>query len=172
MLFFHLIYYAIQCWAERSSKMKLYISHFRFSHEELTKITEKESAVPPTQKRDYQRLLSKCFLKCGRWKEELDGVNEASLRDILYYLTLAKKHNSAWHKAWHAFAYINFEAILLHQRNKGQNADTSGFHTSDHTRGMTDKLMHDYAVPAVQGKSIVEYVDLASLSYNSRLKNA
>ncbi|XP_022685874.1 serine/threonine-protein kinase mTOR-like [Varroa jacobsoni] len=123
----------------------------KFSHEELTKITEKESAVPPTQKRDYQRLLSKCFLKCGRWKEELDGVNEASLRDILYYLTLAKKHNSAWHKAWHAFAYINFEAILLHQRNKGQNADTSGFHTSDHTRGMTDKLMHDYAVPAVQG---------------------
>ncbi|OQR67589.1 serine/threonine-protein kinase mTOR-like [Tropilaelaps mercedesae] len=142
----------------------------KFSHDELTKIvTENEAGASPNQKSDCQKLLSKCYLKCGRWKEELEGVNEASLRDILYYLTLAKKHNSSWHKAWHAYAYINFEAILLHQRNQSRDAEASGFHMSDPDRGMTLQLIRDYAVPAVQG--FFKSISLSDRSDGSTLQD-
>lgn len=62
-------------------------------------------------------------MKLGCWQEELQGLTEQSIPDILDYYSAAKFHDPSWYKAWHSWAYMNFETVLFykHQQNKSQS---------------------------------------------------
>jgi len=67
-------------------------------------------------------MLYRCYLKLGCWQEELQGLTELSIPDVLEYYAAATSHDPSWYKAWHSWAYMNFETVLFykHQQNKLQ----------------------------------------------------
>jgi len=72
-------------------------------------------------------LFCRCYLKLGYWQEELQGLTELSIPNVLEYYSAAKSHDPCWYKAWHSWAYMNFETVLFykHQQNKSQANDQS-----------------------------------------------
>lgn len=67
-------------------------------------------------------MFYRCYLKLGCWQEELQGLTELSIPNVLEYYFAATHHDSNWYKAWHSWAYMNFETVLFykHQHNKSQ----------------------------------------------------
>ena len=66
----------------------------------------------------------RCYLKLGDWRTQLDerGTPSSSLSSILQYYKKATEYNGGWYKAWHAWAFMNFQALLEYK----QPAATSG----------------------------------------------
>lgn len=61
--------------------------------------------------------------------EQLHGLNEENIANILTYYTHAKDTDETCYKAWHAYAYMNFEAILFYKGKmdaKGEPPTTPG----------------------------------------------
>ena len=66
-------------------------------------------------KLEMKKLLSRCYLKLGDWTEKREGINESSIPNILASYFMATKHDPKWYKAWHNWAYMNYEAVLFHK---------------------------------------------------------
>ena len=82
------------------------------------------SSLPP-----FLSLLftCRCYLKLGDWQAELNPDTlslTTSFSSILQYYELATKFDRQWYKAWHAWAFMNFQA-LLHQRQEQQKLQKS-----------------------------------------------
>lgn len=62
-------------------------------------------------------------MKLGCWQEELQGLTELSIPDVLKHYSYATSHDPGWYKAWHSWAYMNFETVLFykHQQNNLQS---------------------------------------------------
>jgi hypothetical protein len=70
------------------------------------------------RKMELDTQLSKCYLKLGKWKYDLEGFNEDStIEQIIHYYDLAKDHNRDSYKSWQAWAYANYEAIHHFKNN-------------------------------------------------------
>lgn len=67
-------------------------------------------------------------MKLGEWQEALQGVNEKSIAAVLLCYAAAADHDPQWYKAWHAWAYMNFETVLFykHQHQDGSGEQKSG----------------------------------------------
>ena len=63
---------------------------------------------------ELNSLLAKCYLRLGMWQEELEGITASSIPPVLRYYSAATQHDPNWYKAWHAWACMNFEAVLHH----------------------------------------------------------
>lgn len=63
-------------------------------------------------------MLFRCFLKLGEWQEALQGVNEKSISAVLMCYASAADHDPLWYKAWHAWAYMNFETVLFYKHQQ------------------------------------------------------
>nr|UIB01653.1 serine/threonine-protein kinase mTOR [Propylea japonica] len=85
---------------------------------------------------DKHNLLARCYLKLGNWQEALEGVNQNSIAPILKCYQQATDYDPGWYKAWHAWAYMNFESVLFY-KNKPE--------------ATTERSEINYAVDAVQG---------------------
>jgi len=70
--------------------------------------------VHHSQKADLNTLLSRCYLKLGQWQETLEEVNEKSIPAIYDHYVKATEYDKNWYKAWHALAYMSYEAVLFH----------------------------------------------------------
>lgn len=57
----------------------------------------------------------RCYMKLGSWQEQLQGINEASIPTILECYLTATQHDNTWYKAWHAWAYMNFQTVLFYK---------------------------------------------------------
>ncbi|KAG1660885.1 Serine/threonine-protein kinase mTOR [Nymphon striatum] len=68
------------------------------------------------QKDELNKLLAKCYLKQGQWQEVLQGINENSILQIRECYERSKNLDSEWYKAWHRWAYVNFQAVLFYKR--------------------------------------------------------
>uniref|UniRef100_A0AAU7B991 Serine/threonine-protein kinase TOR n=1 Tax=Pyrrhocoris apterus TaxID=37000 RepID=A0AAU7B991_PYRAP len=112
-----------------------------------------DGAKKPELKR---RLLARCFMKLGSWQEQLQGINEESIPVILQCYLTATQHDNTWYKAWHAWAYMNFQTVLFYKNQQTPNM----------TEEQKAQLISPYTVPAVEGffKSI-------SLSHGSSLQD-
>uniref|UniRef100_A0A6I8SE13 Serine/threonine-protein kinase TOR n=1 Tax=Xenopus tropicalis TaxID=8364 RepID=A0A6I8SE13_XENTR len=69
-------------------------------------------ADDPQHKQELQKLMARCFLKLGEWQLNLQGINECTIPCVLEYYSAATEHDHNWYKAWHAWAVMNFEAVL------------------------------------------------------------
>lgn len=63
---------------------------------------------------DLAILLSRCYLKLGQWQQSLQEVNEETIPAIYEHYEQATKFDNDWYKAWHALAYMSYEAVLFH----------------------------------------------------------
>ncbi|KAK8751728.1 hypothetical protein OTU49_009992 [Cherax quadricarinatus] len=97
-----------------------------------------------------RKLVSRVYLKLGEWYEQLHGLNEENISQILNYYTLAKETDESCYKAWHAYAYMNFEAILFYKnKSEGVKSDSSGEESG--TPNKKKKSAGDFTVAAVKG---------------------
>nr|WIM49540.1 HIF1a pathway protein [Daphnia magna] len=121
----------------------------------------------PDRQVELGKLLARCYLRLGQWQECLQGINELSIPAVLQYYAAATEHDSTWYKAWHSWAYMNFEAVLFY-KHQGQN--TSANHTLmgdvSASGGLTAQHVSSYTVPAVQG-----FFRSIALSHGSSLQD-
>ncbi|XP_034935910.1 serine/threonine-protein kinase mTOR [Chelonus insularis] len=97
-----------------------------------------------------RRLLARCYLKLGEWLEALQGIHEHSIPAILNYYEEATEHDPCWYKAWHAFAYTNFESVLFYKHQQGDVVpDSNG--TSRSQSLSSSQYISRFTVPAVKG---------------------
>ncbi|XP_052755019.1 serine/threonine-protein kinase mTOR [Galleria mellonella] len=108
-----------------------------------------------------RRLVARCHLKLGSWCESLLGINNQSIPEILRNYESATELAPDWYKAWHAWAYMNFETVLFykHQETNADNANQG-------EKKPTPECIQQHTVPAVEGffKSI-------NLSHGSSLQD-
>ena len=66
-------------------------------------------------------LPHRCYLKLGDWRNHLDEKNQThtTISTILQYYELATTKDRGWYKAWHAWAFMNFQALLLFEQGAG-----------------------------------------------------
>ncbi|RWS29930.1 hypothetical protein B4U80_02742 [Leptotrombidium deliense] len=113
----------------------------------------------PQQCLELNQLLSRCYLKLGRWQESLQGINEASIPMILQYYTAATERDKNWYKACHAWAYMNYEAVLFYKQKQQVSLKTQ--------KDQSFPNMCEYTVRAVQG-----FFHSISLSHGNSLQDA
>ena len=60
----------------------------------------------------------RCYLKLGDWRTQLDerGQPRSSIAPILQYFKRATEYDGGWYKAWHAWAFMNFQAVLEYKQ--------------------------------------------------------
>lgn len=91
--------------------------------------------------------IFRCYLKLGTWQEHLKGVSESSISSILHCYDRAKEYDKDWYKAWHAWAYMNFETVLFY-KNKEDNEKGEGDKSYELDRNID---LNKHTVLAVQG---------------------
>ncbi|VEN43115.1 unnamed protein product [Callosobruchus maculatus] len=97
---------------------------------------------------ERNRLLARCYLKLGGWQESLEGVSETSINYILNCYQQATEYDKDWYKAWHSWAYMNFETVLFY-KNK-EESDKSKLEKSPQEADKNLDL-NKHTVLAVQG---------------------
>jgi FKBP12-rapamycin complex-associated protein len=117
-----------------------------------------------------KRLLARCYLKLGEWLEALQGIKEDSIPAVLSYYAAATKHDSSWYKAWHAFAYTNFEAVLFYKHQQGESS-LSEQSTANLANGVTrsnlsSQYISRFTVPALEG-----FIRSINLSHGNSLQD-
>lgn len=136
-------------------------------------------ADDPQHKQELQKLMARCFLKLGEWQLNLQGINEYTIPEVLEYFSAATEHDLNWYKAWHAWAVMNFEAVLhfkhhhqpreekkvRHPSNASANTEASENESEGESRDSSpvpspvqkkspedlSQTLLQYTVPAVQG---------------------
>lgn len=83
-------------------------------------------------------------MKLGAWQESLEGVQEQSITQILRCYKQATDYNNSWYKAWHSWAYMNFETVLFYKNETARNSNQA-----NKTDKTTDIIR--YTVLAVEG---------------------
>ena len=61
------------------------------------------------------KIVCRCYLKLGDWCETLHSYTEASIPRILRYYASATEHHRLWYRAWHAYAIMNYQAVLFYK---------------------------------------------------------
>ncbi|XP_048250308.1 serine/threonine-protein kinase mTOR-like isoform X1 [Haliotis rufescens] len=115
------------------------------------------------QRLELNKLLARCYRCLGGWAEELNGISEESIPQVLEYYSLATQHDKNWYRAWHAWALMNYEAVLFYKQKEQSSSST----TPSGDKGVIARpvmelvispkpesnsaKIHKYCVPAVQG---------------------
>ncbi|XP_035780760.1 serine/threonine-protein kinase Tor-like [Anopheles albimanus] len=117
------------------------------AYDHLDKFVVSFSKGPNGEVKDEEgrRLLARCYLKLGLWRSAVPdgGSKEETIASILNYYSLATKHDASWYKAWHNWAYQNFEQV---QAKKQQEE-----YTKNPRSAAERAMLTAYAVPAVRG---------------------
>ncbi|XP_033096355.1 serine/threonine-protein kinase mTOR-like [Anneissia japonica] len=70
------------------------------------------------ERREFQKLLARCYLKLGEWQQSLEGIRDNTIPQIISYYSAATDHDANWYKAWHSWAFMNYEAVLYYKNNQ------------------------------------------------------
>ncbi|ODN03392.1 Serine/threonine-protein kinase mTOR, partial [Orchesella cincta] len=107
-----------------------------------------------------RKLLARCYLRLGEWQESLEKQSDTMIAQILNYFSSATEHDPTWYKAWHAFAFMNFDAVHYYTTNPNKPLEQKGDRI-----GLTPSYISQYTVPAVKG--FVKSISLSSSSGSS-----
>ncbi|KAL3862460.1 hypothetical protein ACJMK2_008424 [Sinanodonta woodiana] len=129
------------------------LQHFVL-HSLQTKALQLLSPDDVQQRTELNKLLARCYLKLGDWAEEILGINEQNIPQILEYYSLATEHDKNWYKAWHALALMNYESVLFYKQKDhasgSPNQTEVNLPVTPRPETISAKI-HKYCVPAVQG---------------------
>ncbi|XP_071805479.1 serine/threonine-protein kinase mTOR-like isoform X2 [Asterias amurensis] len=67
------------------------------------------------ERRELQTLMARCYLKLGEWQQSLEETSQHTIEDSLVYFSKATEHDRDWYKAWHSWAFMNYEATLYYK---------------------------------------------------------
>ncbi|KAJ7306353.1 hypothetical protein JRQ81_009696, partial [Phrynocephalus forsythii] len=127
-------------------------------------------------RQELHKLMARCFLKLGEWQLNLQGINESTIPKVLQYYSASTEHDRNWYKAWHAWAVMNFEAVL-HYKHQNQARDekkklrhpSGASVTSAHTEGSNSESEAESAesspVPSPAQKKVMEDLSKTLLMY-------
>ena len=144
----------------------------RFVHSFLPNHQCQQPLIPLQLDDDKRkRLLARCFLKLGEWLEALQGINEQSIPAVLSYYSAATRHDSSWYKAWHAFAYTNFEAVLFYKHQQGDSGlgeQSNGALLANGAvrSNLSSQYISRFTVPALEG-----FIRSINLSHGNSLQD-
>ncbi|KAL2916207.1 phosphatidylinositol kinase-related protein kinase tor1 [Polyrhizophydium stewartii] len=100
-------------------------------------VTSVEAEHDPNGHAPLLSRLARCFLKLGDWQIALrEGLSESIIPDILRSYLAATQCDRDWYKAWHAWAYANFEVLSFFEGTQ---------------EIVPEHLVATHAVAAVQG---------------------
>ncbi|XP_056399106.1 serine/threonine-protein kinase mTOR isoform X3 [Hyla sarda] len=111
--------------APRETQLEAFYNMQKFANN--VQIQAQRVADDPQHKQELQKLMARCFLKLGEWQVSLQGINERTIPEVLEYFSTATEHDLNWYKAWHAWAVMNFEAVL-HYKNRHQPKEDNKAH--------------------------------------------
>ncbi|XP_032242839.2 serine/threonine-protein kinase mTOR [Nematostella vectensis] len=106
------------------------------------------------KREELLKLVARCYLKLGDWQSSLQGFNENTIPQILLYYSAATENDKSCYKAWHSWAFMNFEAVLYYknQQEKEKSEGLSPGHPSSPSASpKTVNPVITYAKPAVHG---------------------
>lgn len=68
--------------------------------------------------------ICRCYLKLGDWRTQLDERHMTStiIASVLQFFQKATEYDRSWYKAWHSWAFMNFQALLEHKQLTAANA--------------------------------------------------
>ena len=100
------------------------------------------------KRQELLKLLARGYLKLGDWQKDLAEFNEDTIPMILKHYEAATENDQTWYKAWHQWAFMNFEAVLYFKNRQYLPDDKD-----DPTKASTPSSnpVVNYAVPAVRG---------------------
>jgi FKBP12-rapamycin complex-associated protein len=101
-------------------------------------IAQVESAGGDHLKQNMLQLLARCHLKIGEWQGNLreDTQQKGILPETLRSYLAATHYDKNWYKAWHAWAFANFEVVSYHEKIQ-ENIPTN--------------VLIQHVVPSIQG---------------------
>ncbi|XP_078489638.1 serine/threonine-protein kinase mTOR-like [Ciona intestinalis] len=67
------------------------------------------------QRSELNHLLSRCFLKLGAWHQDMKGLSDQNISQVINFHKLSTEHDRSWYKAWHSWAVVNFECVLFYK---------------------------------------------------------
>ncbi|XP_035824600.1 serine/threonine-protein kinase mTOR isoform X2 [Aplysia californica] len=116
------------------------------------------------QRAKLNQLTARCYLRLGQWSEDVHGISEESIPQILEYYNLAKEHDDTWYKAWHSLALMNYEAVLFYKQREQAAGVAAGYATPEGALDIPPRLdlnssprpesnsaKIQYCIPAVHG---------------------
>lgn len=67
-------------------------------------------------------LHRRCYQKLGDWRLQLEerGISGPVIATVLQYYHKATEYDRGSYKAWHAWAFMNFQALLEHKQPSGE----------------------------------------------------
>ena len=71
----------------------------------------------------------RCYLKLGDWRTQLDErhMTSSTIATVLQFFQKSTEYDRSWYKAWHSWAYMNFQALLEQKLLNTANAlDSNG----------------------------------------------
>ncbi|XP_038044243.1 serine/threonine-protein kinase mTOR-like [Patiria miniata] len=87
-----------------------------FVHSTLTQhMSSGMGSTEETERRELHKLMARCYLKLGEWQQSLEGTSQHTIEDSLVYFSKATEHDRDWYKAWHSWAFMNYEACLYYK---------------------------------------------------------
>ncbi|XP_069466036.1 serine/threonine-protein kinase mTOR isoform X2 [Ambystoma mexicanum] len=118
------------------------------------------AAEDQQHKQELHKLMARCFLKLGEWQLNLQGINESTIPKVLQCYSACTEHDRSWYKAWHAWAVMNFEAVL-HYKHQNQSRDekkklrhTSGTSITSATSANTDGSNSESETESIEGSPV------------------
>jgi FKBP12-rapamycin complex-associated protein len=101
-------------------------------------IVHQDTVKMDPNKVSMMRLLARCYLRIGEWQNVMreDSRDERVLPDTLRSYLAATHYDRNWYKAWHAWAFANFEVVSYHEKIQ-ESVPTS--------------VLVNHVVPSVQG---------------------
>ncbi|WAR26259.1 MTOR-like protein [Mya arenaria] len=127
------------------------LQHF-VSHSLQTRAIQLLAPEDVSQRTELNKLMARCYLKLGDWSEANMVFSEQTIPQILEYFSLATEHNKNWHKAWHQWALMNYEAVLFYKQKDLGSSQNQEINLPITPRPDTiSAKIHKYCVPAVVG---------------------
>jgi FKBP12-rapamycin complex-associated protein len=116
------------------------------------KLTEAEYEPTKSQERlnkalEVEMLLSKSYMKLGRWLYDIDkGISDSNISVIISFYYAAKEKHKDWYKAWNAWANANYQALQFYKSRNSCSLLSDNVNTAKQEIDLTK-----YSIPAIQG---------------------
>nr|QHX41461.1 serine/threonine-protein kinase mTOR [Halisarca dujardinii] len=114
----------------------------------LTSFVTKSLHSEEAESAERNSLLSRCYRRLGDWQVSLSSdLSPREVTEIIESYHLATRHNPRSYKAWHAWAFMNYEALNLQRYHGNAATPTEGKAQQSSSIDMTIS----YACAAVHG---------------------
>lgn len=128
---------------------------------------ETDRASGQAQPKEQTKILSRAFLKLGKWRWTLaEGMDEEALTDVLMSFRTATTADEQWAKAWHHWALFNATAMEHFKRQDGTMSADAMRHVAPAISGFFRSIALSGSSVRAKGGSLQDILRLLTLWFN------